>query len=264
VGFDGKIPESTYKAIDLARKNGHQVFLCTGRSVCQIYKFLLDFGFDGIIAATGAYVEYEGRVIRHETIGAERIAALLGYFEQENIAYALQAADCQVASPKSLEIMMWHFNEMRKKVKLNDEPNVFEDMILAEDLRTNPEHYAYAEKLIYYCSPRNLSEVRQAVAPHFEVTPSSFEKPDETCGEVTMTGVNKASGMRVLGDYLNCTSEDMIAFGDGANDIDMLEYAGIGVAMGNASDIAKASADMVTERIDADGIFVALKKIGLI
>jgi hydroxymethylpyrimidine pyrophosphatase-like HAD family hydrolase len=79
-----------------------------------------------------------------------------------------------------------------------------------------------------------------------------------------MTGVNKASGMRVLGDYLNCTSEDMIAFGDGANDIDMLEYAGIGVAMGNASDIAKASADMVTERIDADGIYLALKKIGLI
>jgi hypothetical protein len=56
----------------------------------------------------------------------------------------------------------------------------------------------------------------------------------------------------------------MIAFGDGANDIDMLEYAGIGVAMGNASDIAKASADMVTERIDADGIYLALKKIGLI
>jgi hypothetical protein len=106
--------------------------------------------------------------------------------------------------------------------------------------------------------------VAEAIAPNFEVTATSFEKPDETCGEVTMTGVNKASGMRILGDYLHCPREDMIAFGDGPNDIDMLEYAGTGIAMGNAGENVKAVADMVTDRIDEDGIYNALKKMGII
>jgi hypothetical protein len=81
---------------------------------------------------------------------------------------------------------------------------------------------------------------------------------------VTVAGINKASGMRILGDYLHISKEDMIAFGDGPNDIDMLSYAGIGVAMGNAGTAAKAAADMVTDRIDEDGIYNALQKLGII
>jgi hypothetical protein len=264
VGFDGKIPDSTYRAIDMARSKGHKVFICTGRSRCQIYDFLLEYGFDGIIAATGAYVEYEGSAIRRETIGGEKIAGLIRYFEQEKIAYALQAADRQIATPESMEVMRGHFEKMRAKLKLTDEPQVFDDMKLVQDLPTNPEKYGFAEKLIYYCSPRGLREVAEAIAPNFEVTATSFEKPDETCGEVTMAGVNKASGMRILGDYLHCPREDMIAFGDGPNDIDMLEYAGTGIAMGNAGENVKTVADMVTDRIDEDGIYNALKKMGII
>jgi hypothetical protein len=264
VGFNGKIPDSTYKAIDMARRNGHKVLICTGRSKCQIYDFLLDYGFDGIIAATGAYVEYEGSIIRHETIGAERIAGLIEYFEQEKIAYCLQAEDCQIASPKSTEVMRQHFAKMKKLLDLKGDPQVFADLKQVEDLRTNPGKYAYAEKLIYYWSPNGIKEVSDALAPHFEVTPTSFEKPDETSGEVTVAGINKASGMRVLGDYLHILQEDMIAFGDGPNDIDMLSYAGIGVAMGNAGAAAKAAADMVTDRIDEDGIYNALQKLEII
>ena len=55
-----------------------------------------------------------------------------------------------------------------------------------------------------------------------------------------------------------------MAFGDGENDIDMLKFAGIGVAMGNSSDIVKAAADYVTDTIDNDGIEKALRHFGLI
>ncbi len=264
VGFDGKIPESTYKAIDMARSKGHKVFICTGRSKCQIYGYLLEYGFDGIIAATGAYVEYEGKVIRHETIGGKNIAKLIGYFEAEDIAYTLQAADSQISSPEKIEAMKQIINEQLKASNREDDPNVFADVVLVDDLRTNPEKYAFAEKAIYFGSSKSIDEVSNAFSPYFDVTASSFEKPDDTSGEVTIAGINKASGMCVIGEYLNCTKEDMIAFGDGPNDIDMLEYAGIGIAMGNAGEYTKASADMVTDRIDENGIYNALKKIGII
>ena len=55
-----------------------------------------------------------------------------------------------------------------------------------------------------------------------------------------------------------------MAFGDGENDMEMLRYVGIGVAMGNASDAVKAAADYVTDTVDDDGIEKALRHFGLI
>ena len=59
-------------------------------------------------------------------------------------------------------------------------------------------------------------------------------------------------------------SSEIMAFGDGDNDIDMLKFAGIGVAMGNAGDAVKAAADYVTASVDDDGIEKALEHFGLI
>lgn len=55
-----------------------------------------------------------------------------------------------------------------------------------------------------------------------------------------------------------------MAFGDGGNDIDMLKHVGIGVAMGNAEDAVKAVADFVTDTVDADGIYKALKNFDIL
>ena len=55
-----------------------------------------------------------------------------------------------------------------------------------------------------------------------------------------------------------------IAIGDGPNDLQMMEYAGISVAMGNARDEVKRLADMVTDHIDEDGILHAFERLGLI
>ena len=59
VDFFGNIPESTKTAIRKARENGHYMVVCSGRSKFQIAKEVLDLGIDGIVAAAGAYVEYE-------------------------------------------------------------------------------------------------------------------------------------------------------------------------------------------------------------
>ena len=55
--------------------------------------------------------------------------------------------------------------------------------------------------------------------------------------------------------------EDLMAFGDGFNDLSMLEYAGMGVAMGNAVDEVKAIADFITISNDEDGIAIALEQL---
>lgn len=77
-------------------------------------------------------------------------------------------------------------------------------------------------------------------------------------------GGGKMVGIQRYLDTIGVAPEEIIAFGDGENDIEMLSFAGIGVAMRNAEDSVKAAADYVTADIDDDGIAEALKHFNLI
>ena len=74
---------------------------------------------------------------------------------------------------------------------------------------------------------------------------------------------SKAAGMQAIIDHFGIRQEETVAFGDGENDIEMLDFAGVGVAMGNADDKVKAHADMVTTSVDDEGIQRALLRLGI-
>lgn len=79
---------------------------------------------------------------------------------------------------------------------------------------------------------------------------------------IKRTVCQKARGLRQI--HYGITEQEIIAFGDAENDLDMIEFAGIGVAMGNAKDEVKAVADYVTTDVDENGIWNACKYFGLI
>ncbi len=81
--------------------------------------------------------------------------------------------------------------------------------------------------------------------------------------DVIPADCGKASGMRAILRHYGFTREEAIAFGDGGNDQDMIEYAGIGVAMGNAMPEVKAAADYVTDSCADDGVYTTLRYFGL-
>ena len=70
--------------------------------------------------------------------------------------------------------------------------------------------------------------------------------------------------MRQILEAHKIRPEEIIAFGDGENDVEMMEFAGIGVAMGNGEDYVKERADYVTDDVDAGGILHALQHFGIL
>jgi len=81
---------------------------------------------------------------------------------------------------------------------------------------------------------------------------------------VLQSDVSKSIAVQAVLDYFNLSSEEALAFDDGDNDIDMLEQVGLGVAMGNASEALKNSADYITKRSIEDGIYHALCELQII
>jgi len=79
--------------------------------------------------------------------------------------------------------------------------------------------------------------------------------------EVLTKGVNKAFGLEELAQKLNIEPSEIAAIGDAANDIEMLEYAGLAIAMGNASEEVKSIADIVTDTNENNGVIKAIDKL---
>ena len=81
--------------------------------------------------------------------------------------------------------------------------------------------------------------------------------------DVVPAGSSKRIGIDKVIEYFGISLNETMAFGDGGNDIAMLKHAGIGIALGNADDEVKNSADYVTTSVDDDGVVNALKHFGL-
>ena len=112
-------------------------------------------------------------------------------------------------------------------------------------MSVQPEELAQVQKQIADFLPESLTVV-QTAAFYLEVIPKV---------------INKGQGIRDICKVLGISAEEVISFGDAANDIPMLEAAGMGVAMGNASEAVKQAADMVTLSNNDDGIAAALEKL---
>lgn len=105
------------------------------------------------------------------------------------------------------------------------------------------------------CAPGYEAELKSLLAPHLNVFRS-----EPYFIEVTRRDVDKAESVKSLLDILGMKCGQCICCGDGFNDLSMVKYAGIGVAMGNAQQIVKDAADYVTGTCDEDGLVDVIEK----
>ncbi len=258
VDFNGKIPASTKEAVKMAKENGHKMVICTGRSRFQIYEELLEMGFSGIVGGAGAFVISDGREIYHAYIDAEHRKSSYDYLEGKGFVFCYQADDGVVLNRRSYEGMMDACRDMG--ISEDRIGNLVGKIHLTEE----PWDYEKNEKIIYYRAPFAVERVHADMEPYFDVVALSLDGADDFSGEIGINGINKATGMELYLKYVGIGREDSIAFGDGPNDLQMMEYAGIGVAMGNAREDVKIRADMTAGAVNDDGIYRAFAKLGLI
>ena len=114
-------------------------------------------------------------------------------------------------------------------------------------------------KLCIHASP---DEEAQWLAPHMKHTWSA--RITEDLIDMIPIGIGKSTGMREICDYFGIDPKQTMAFGDGQNDLDLMQAAGIAVAMGNGAENVKERADYVTAASENAGITHALKHFGLI
>ncbi len=258
VNFQGQMPDSARQALRQAKEKGHMLVICSGRSVSQIYPWLLDMEFDGLIAASGAYVEHGHQVVYEHHMDEKTAARVCSLLEEAHAVYSVQTRRRVVATKDCAERMRKRFQSMRADMDAAEKMNIIVETV------ENPGQRPDIEKFNFFDSGITIAEIRERLREDCDVTAMSFDIPTERDGEISSRGINKALGIRKFIEHAGIPREDTVAFGDGANDLDMLAYAQVGVVMGNALDEIKERADYVTDAIDEDGLAHAMSALSLV
>ena len=96
--YENKLPASADKAIKEARKNGHRVYICTGRSEAEVYDYIWDIGLDGMIGGNGSYVKDEDTVVMHQLITLEQCKHIVDWCHSRNLEFYLESNNGLFAS----------------------------------------------------------------------------------------------------------------------------------------------------------------------
>lgn len=115
------------------------------------------------------------------------------------------------------------------------------------------------DKFLIVGEPDYMMSKVSDMAEHFKGRLNVFQS-EPFFIEVVPIGIDKAASLEVLLNRLGLTRDELVACGDGRNDVTMVEYAGMGVAMGNACEEVKAAANYITDSCDKDGVAKAIKK----
>lgn len=260
----GQVPDSARQAVAGARANGHLVFLCTGRSLAALWDEILDVGFDGIVAAAGGYVELEGRVLLHRNVPVPLVRHVVEYFDAHAVEYILESNAGLFGSAGARDRLRTLFfgsvTDEDVLAQLERGLGGFIDSLTvgADPLRTD------INKVSFLDSGTALETIAAEFEGEFDVIPTTVPMFGRNSGELSMAGVHKASAIAHLVEHLGVPVADTMGYGDGLNDLEMIEYVGTGVAMGNARPEVLAIADDVTGTPDEDGIRDSFAKYGLI
>ena len=247
--FGKPAPDSAVEAIAMLKEMGHRVFLATGRSPVEVPEYVYSLGFrDGVFSA-GACIIADGRCVFSSAFTPEQRADVLSYCRSEGFRLLVQTAAGTYASAEDYDFWL---DRMRRfagsELQLSS-------MVITPEL---PED-AVIRKVLYVTEHKELEDVREALKGRFDVVDNTVGLPSDMMGEIVLPSITKASGIDRIIEHYGDDISRTVAIGDGANDIEMVEHAGLGIAMGNADECLKEAAAWIAPPIMEDGLAAAIR-----
>ena len=138
---------------------------------------------------------------------------------------------------------------------------IFRQMLNLHNMREDNNVEQILQQRILQLTPVISVAEEKQIMPYLSGCVSSRWYPD--FADITATKANKGNGLLDIISHEGISIDETMAFGDGGNDLSIIEKAGLGVAMGNANQALKEVADYVTSSVDEDGVYNAMKKFVL-
>lgn len=240
-----EIPTSAKEAIQAAQAAGHEVVIATGRAPYFIEEIRAALDIHSFVCFNGQYVEAKGELVYHNPMQPNELEQLFTYSKEQGHPLVYMGGEAMRSTIDRSPEMEASFASI----------NIDSTKIL-----TNPDYYKESSiyQTLLYCNEQDEH--------HYIGSTHDFHyiRWHEHSLDVLPKGGSKAKGIEQYMKAHGFHVEDVYAFGDQRNDLEMLAFVGHGVAMGNAPEDVKEVARYVTDHVDEDGLANAFERLGLI
>jgi Cof subfamily protein (haloacid dehalogenase superfamily) len=253
-GQSNTLSHPVKEVIAAVQAKGIKVAIATGRMYCSALRFHQEIGSTlPLVAYQGAWIQDPNtqEIHRHLSVSREIALQLLEYFEQPDL--------------RSLLSVHFYINDQLYVREITKETESYQqrcgvNAIPVGDLRQLLDHEP--TKILALCDDASLIQQLLTNLRHrYKPTELYMTTSVATFLEAANTHVNKGNAVRYLAEeMLGLESHNVMTIGDNFNDVEMLSYAGISVAMGDAPDQVQAIADWVAPSVELDGAAIAMEK----
>ena len=253
-GQSNTLSHPVKEVIAAVQAKGIKVAIATGRMYCSALRFHQEIGSTlPLVAYQGAWIQDPNtqEIHRHLSVSREIALQLLEYFEQPDL--------------RSLLSVHFYINDQLYVREITKETESYQqrcgvNAIPVADLRQLLDHEP--TKILALCDDASLIQQLLTNLRHrYKPTELYMTTSVATFLEAANTHVNKGNAVRYLAEeMLGLESHNVMTIGDNFNDVEMLSYAGISVAMGDAPDQVQAIADWVAPSVELDGAAIAMEK----
>jgi Cof subfamily protein (haloacid dehalogenase superfamily) len=236
----------TVRVLKTFQEQGNYIVVATARN--KIPESVEDIHFDGYICGDGQYIEFLGEVLVDNFFSKEQIIEQLKIYEEHNGGCGFGGRDGNWVSSRTNPFFKRHNALYHGSDNLDDIPLIQDYW---DEVKVNSIAAAFG-------NAEDLLAAKAKLPADWEI--SAYTDDDDVRMDVHLPGFSKGTACEFLYQHLHIDKADTYAFGDGNNDIKMLQLVGHGIAMGNAPKNVQEVANDVTDTVDNDGIAKAFKK----
>ena len=243
------IPDSTKSALKKAQKNGHLLFINTGRPFISVDDFIKKLNFDGFICGCGTYISYKNDVLLYKRIRQATCKKIVQKLKEYKIDAILEGHD-SLYYDSDENIKCDYVKFLKKR---HTETGIYKGKSFDD------ENLQFDKLTIFGYEESNFTAFKKDFNEIFD-----FIHRGKYFYEVVPHNYSKASGIKFIIDTLKIPYENTYAIGDSTNDLSMLEYVKHSIAMGNSNPILFDKVSFVTKDINYNGIEYALNHYNII
>ena len=225
------------------REKGILTGIATGRGIFGVVPEIKTLKPDFFVTLNGAYIEdKKGNVIYSNKIAKDKVEEYITWTKEVGIDYGLVGSHAAKLS-RQTEMISQAIDPIYPNLEMDP------DFYQKEDIY---QMWTFEEQGDDLVLPESLASTLRMVRWH------------EHSSDVVPISGSKAAGVAKVVDQLGLKPENVMVFGDGLNDLELFDYAGISVAMGVSHEKIKEKADYITKTLEEDGIFDALEGFGMV
>lgn len=253
VNSEKKITAKVKQTIKKAQEAGKKIVICTGRPLSGAQQYLDELGLNHqdnqyVVSFNGAVVEStSGNILFKKGLDYQEYVDLEAIARKLQLHFHAVGLDRIYTANRDLShYTIYNSRIVKLEVSYRTQAEMRNIPIIKCMYIDDPD---YLDSKI---NSQLFDQIKDRVV---------LSKTEPFYYEATAAGVDKGRGLAILCKHLGIPASQVMALGDQANDLPMIKYAGIGVAMGNAVNVTKENADMITADCDHDGVAIAVNTI---